>query len=236
MKHKGLFITGTDTGVGKTLVTAGLAASLRSSGIDIGVMKPIETGYSPRSSDSAFLMRAAGVEDPLDYISPYRFKFPLSPFAASTMEKIPIHLRKIEQAFHRLLRQHRGVLVEGAGGLLVPITRVSLMVDLALRLDLPLLIVSRTNLGTLNHTLLTVEVAKRRGIKVAGVIFNHLVERKGLAERTNPEVIKPFLDVPILGEIPYASFLKEKGLKGEKIRDWIKAHVDMSQIRSLFEQ
>jgi dethiobiotin synthetase len=235
MKHPGLFITGTDTGVGKTLVTAGLAASLRSSGIDIGVMKPIETGYSPRFSDSAFLMRAAGVEDPIDCVSPYRFKFPLSPFAAATMEKIPIHLRKIERAFHRLLRQHRGVLVEGAGGLLVPITRGSLMVDLALRLDLPLLIVSRTNLGTLNHTLLTVEVAKRRGIKVAGVIFNHLVERKGLAERTNPEVIKPFLGVPILGEIPYAHFLEEKGLKGEKIRDWIKAHVDMSQIRSLFE-
>ena len=232
MKHRGLFITGTDTGVGKTLVTAGLAASLRSSGIDIGVMKPIETGYSPRSSDSAFLMRAAGVDDPLDDVSPYRFKLPLSPFAAAMMEKIPIHIKKIERAFHRLLRKHRGVLVEGAGGLFVPITRVSFMVDLALRLNLPLLIISRTNLGTLNHTLLTVEVAKRRGTQVAGVIFNHLVERKGLAERTNPEVIKPFLGVPILGEIPYASFLKEKGPVAGKIRRWVETHVDMDRIRS----
>jgi dethiobiotin synthetase len=232
MKHRGFFITGTDTGVGKTLVTAGLAASLRSSGIDIGVMKPIETGYSSRSSDSAFLMRATGVDDPCDFISPYRFKFPLSPFAAAKMEKAPIHLVKIERAFHRLLRRHRGVLVEGAGGLLVPITRVSLMVDLALRLDLPLVIVSRTNLGTLNHTLLTVEVARRRGIEIAGVIFNHLVERKGLAEKTNPEVIKPFLGVPILGEIPYAPFLKEKGPVAEKIRKWVEAHVDMDRIRS----
>ncbi len=233
MKHRGFFITGTDTGVGKTLVTAGLAASLRSSGIDIGVMKPIETGYSPRSSDSAFLMRATGVDDPGDFISPYRFKFPLSPFAAAKMEKAPIHLMKIERAFHRLLRRHRGILVEGAGGLLVPITKGSLMVDLALRLDLPLLIVSRTNLGTLNHTLLTVEVARERGIEVAGVIFNHLVERKGLAERTNPEVIKPFLSVPILGEIPYAPFLKEKGPVAEKIRKWVERHVDMDRIRSL---
>jgi dethiobiotin synthetase len=108
------------------------------------------------------------------------------------------------------------------------------MVDLALRLDLPLVIVSRTNLGTLNHTLLTVEVARRRGIEIAGVIFNHLVERKGLAEKTNPEVIKPFLGVPILGEIPYAPFLKEKGPVAEKIRKWVEAHVDMDRIRSFF--
>jgi len=234
MKHQGLFITGTDTGVGKTLVTAGLAASLRSYGIDVGVMKPIETGYSPRSSDSAYLMNVAGVEDPIECVSPYRFKFPLSPFAAARMEKAPIHVMKIERAFHRLLKRHRGVLVEGAGGLLVPITRVSSMVDLALRLDLPLLIVSRTNLGTLNHTLLTVEVARGRGIEVAGVIFNTLVKRKGLAERTNAEVIKPFLSVPILGEIPYAPFLKEKGPVAEKIRKWVETHVDMKQIRSFF--
>jgi dethiobiotin synthetase len=197
-------------------------------------MKPIETGYIPRSSDSAFLIRAAGADDPIEWVSPYRFKFPLSPFAAAKIEKTPVHLVKIERAFHRLLRRHRGVLVEGAGGLLVPITRVSLMVDLALCLDLPLLVVSRTNLGTLNHTLLTVEAAKKRGIKVAGVIFNHLVERKGLAERTNLEVIKPFLGVPILGEIPYASFLKEKGPVPEKIGKWMERHVEMARIRSFF--
>jgi dethiobiotin synthetase len=234
-KRRGLFVTGTDTGVGKTLVTAGLAASLRSSGTDIGVMKPIETGYSPRSADSAFLMKVVGADDPIECVSPYRFKFPLSPFASARMEKIPIHLMKIERAFHLLAMRHRGVLVEGAGGLLVPITRESLMVDLVLRLGLPLLIVSRTNLGTLNHTLLTVEVAKRRGIEVAGVIFNHLVERKGLAERTNPEVIKPFLSVPILGEIPYAPFLKESRPVPDKLRKWVERHVDMDRIRSLLE-
>jgi dethiobiotin synthetase len=235
VKHRGLFITGTDTGVGKTLVTAGLAASLRSSGIDMGVMKPVETGYSPRSSDSAFLISVTGLNDSIESVSPYRFKLPLSPFAASRMEKNPIHLMKIERAFHCLLRRHKGVLVEGAGGLLVPITRDRLMVDLVLRLDLPLLIVSRTNLGTLNHTLLTVEVAKKRGIKVAGVIFNHLVKKKGWAERTNPELIKPFLNVPILGEIPYAPFLKEKGPVAEKIRRWVEHHVDMDRIHSLLE-
>jgi dethiobiotin synthetase len=233
-KYRGLFITGTDTGVGKTVVAAGLVASLRNSGVDIGVMKPIETGFSLRSSDAFFLKRMADVDDPLENICPYRFKFPLSPYTAAQLEKASIRLDKIRQAYHWLLMKHQAVLVEGAGGLLVPITRKMTMADLALRLNLPLLIVARTNLGTLNHTLLTVEVARRRGIKVAGVIFNHLVQRRGLAEKTNPSVIKDFLSVPILGEIPYAHFLKEKSRDREKIIKWIEAHVDIARIKAFF--
>jgi dethiobiotin synthetase len=233
-KVQGLFVTGTDTGVGKTLVTAGLAASLRSSGINIGVMKPIETGFIPRLSDSAFLKKIAGVKDSLESISPYRLKLPLSPFAAAQIEKVSIRLERIDQAFHKLLRRHQCLLVEGAGGLLVPITRKGTMADLAIHLKLPLLIIARTNLGTLNHTLLTVEVARAKNIPVVGVIFNHLVPRKGLAERTNPSAIKPFLTVPILGEIPYAPLLKEGNWSGEQIREWIEEYVNMNRIRSLF--
>jgi dethiobiotin synthetase len=232
-KYRGLFITGTDTGVGKTVVAVGLAASLRNSGVDIGVMKPIETGFSLRSSDAFLLKRMAGVDDLLDSITPYRLKHPLSPFAAAQIERVSIRLEKIRQAYRRLLKKHQAVFVEGAGGLLVPITRKITMADLALCLDLPLLIVSRTNLGTLNHTLLTVEVAKGRGVKVAGVIFNHLVQRRGLAEKTNPSVIKDFLGVPILGEIPYATFLKGGNRTNEKIRKWVETHVDMEKIHSL---
>jgi dethiobiotin synthetase len=232
-KYRGLFITGTDTGVGKTVVAAGLVASLRNSGVDIGVMKPIETGFSLRFSDAFFLKRMAGISDPLENICPYRFKFPLSPYTAAQLEKASIRLDKIRQAYRRLLMKHQAVFVEGAGGLLVPLTRKMTMADLALRLDLPLLIVARTSLGTLNHTLLTVEVARRRGVKVAGVIFNHLVQRRGLAERTNPSVIKDFLSVPILGEIPYAPFLKGGNRTNEKIRKWVETHVDIGRIRSL---
>ena len=122
-KYRGLFITGTDTGVGKTVVAAGLVASLRNSGVDIGVMKPIETGFSLRSSDAFFLKRMAGVNDPLENICPYRFKFPLSPYTAAQLEKASIRLDKIRQAYHRLMKRHQAILVEGAGGLLVPITR-----------------------------------------------------------------------------------------------------------------
>ncbi|MGQ9647650.1 MAG: dethiobiotin synthase [Thermodesulfobacteriota bacterium] len=231
--HKGLFITGTDTGVGKTILAGGLAASLRNSGIDIGVMKPIETGFSSRSSDAVFLKEIAGVEESLDSICPYRFKRPLSPFTAARLERVSIRFDRIVRTYGRLLHDHPAVLVEGAGGLLVPITRGMMMIDLALRLNLPLLVVSRTSLGTINHTLLSVEVARWRGVEVAGVVFNHVSPRRGLAERTNPSLIRGFLNVPILGEIPYAPFLKNRGRDGEKIMRWIEANVDMGRIRSI---
>jgi dethiobiotin synthetase len=233
-KYKGLFITGTDTGVGKTIVAAGLAASLRHSGFDIGVMKPFETGFSLRSSDAFFLKRMAGVSDPLQSITPYRLKHALSPFAAAQIEEVSIHFEKVKQAYRTLLKKHQALLVEGAGGLLVPITRGKMMVDLALYLKLPIVIISRTGLGTINHTLLSIELARRRGVEVAGVIFNHLGPRKGLAERTNPSVLRHFLDMPILGEIPYASFLKGRYRNGERVRKWVDAHVDMDRIRSFF--
>lgn len=232
-KYKGLFITGTDTGVGKTVVTAGLVASLRDSGMDIGVMKPIETGFSLRSSDAVFLQEIAGVEDSLDSICPYRFKHPLSPFTAAKIENLSIRFERIGHVYEELQQSHQALLVEGAGGLLVPITRQEMMADLALYLKLPILIISRTGLGTINHTLLSVEVARWRGIEVAGVVFNHSSPRRGLAERTNPSVIRHFLNVPILGEIPYAPFLGREGRDGEKISRWIEANVDMDRIRSI---
>jgi len=235
LSSRGLFITGTDTGVGKTIVAAGLVASLRHSGFDIGVMKPIETGFLLRSSDAVFLKKIAGVKDSLDAICPYRLKHPLSPFTAAKIENVSIRLEKIAGAYEGLLQNHQALLVEGAGGLLVPITRQKMMADLALYLKLPVLIISRTGLGTINHTLLSVEAARERGIEVAGVIFNHSGPRRGLAERTNPSVIRHFIDVPVLGEIPYAPFLKGRYRNGERVRQWIEAHVDMNRIRSILD-
>ena len=232
-KYKGLFITGTDTGVGKTIVAAGLTASLANSGMNIGVMKPIETGFSLRSSDAVFLKKMAGVKDSLDSICPYRLKHPLSPFTAAKIENVSIRFERIARAYEGLLQNHQALLVEGAGGLLVPITREKMMADLALYLKLPVLIVSRTGLGTINHTLLSVEAARKRGVEVAGVIFNHLGPRRGLAEKTNPSVIRHFLDVPILGEIPYAPFLKRKERIEERIIEWVESHVDMNRIRAV---
>ncbi len=215
----GLFITGTDTGVGKTLVTAGLAAWCAAQGQPIGVMKPIASGGiatrvdgSRRylSEDAKLLRRAAGVDDELPLINPVCYREPLAPFAAAQRAHRPVDWAAIRRAFAALRRRHGRVLVEGIGGLLVPLDRQRTVSDLIRMLRLPCLIVSRLRLGTLNHTLLTVRQAQRDGVRVLGVVFNAAdagpTDRAArLAERTAIETIRPHLTVPILGMLPRLS-------------------------------
>ena len=138
----GLFVTGTDTGVGKTLITAGLAAALRARGIDIGVMKPIETGCPTRRSrllplDAMTLQEASGSRDAIDLINPYRFREPLAPMIAAEVSGRRIDIGKLRERFSHLAGRHPAILVEGAGGLMVPITETSSFLDLAGLLKLP---------------------------------------------------------------------------------------------------
>ncbi len=217
----GFFITGTDTEVGKTFVTAALADAFRRRGMDVGVMKPVATGCLEEngaliSEDARILAAAGGVADSYENISPYRFKPSVAPLVALNGIK-EISLDRIERAFQDLSRRHEIVLVEGIGGLLVPLDKKSTVADLARRLDLPVLIVARSGLGTINHTLLTLQAARAAGLKVAGVILNGRSAAPSLSERTNPDVIRQFGDIPILGIVPRmakpspstaASFLK----------------------------
>jgi dethiobiotin synthetase len=218
---QGLFITGTDTGVGKTVVAAGLAALLRKSGLDVGVMKPIETGCISRrgeriAADARFLLRAAGADDPMDQVCPYRFKIPAAPLVAAEQEGETIDLDHIEDTYRRLSSRHHVMVVEGIGGLLTPITPTETVMDLARRLKLPLIIVAHTRLGTLNHTLLTVRYAQQAKASVMGIILNRTGRAsRSLAERTNPEVLSRLCSVPILGTIPFMSGISvEKGRLG----------------------
>jgi dethiobiotin synthetase len=175
VKGHGYFVTGTDTGVGKTFVAAGLARTLRSRGINIGVMKPVETGFvNGVVSDSDQLREAGGAKDPVNLICPYRFAPALAPLAASEIEGRPIRKSVILKNFAELSRRHEFMLVEGAGGLLVPVTNKTLMADLAFEMGLKLLIVSANVLGCINHTLLTLEAARSRKLKVAAVLLNDL--------------------------------------------------------------
>ncbi len=171
---RGVFVTGTDTGVGKTFVACALARALREAGVDVGVMKPIETGVPEAGPEDARALReAAGVEDPLELICPVRFALPASPEAAARAEDRSVSLDAIRDAFDELTRRHAFVLVEGAGGLLVPIDAGTDMADLARAFDLPLLLVARAALGTVNHTRLSLEVAEARGLEVLGVVLSH---------------------------------------------------------------
>jgi dethiobiotin synthetase len=206
---QGYFITGTDTNVGKTVVTACLAKLLKNRGENVGVMKPIETGVDPECSSSAnsdakFLIEVTGVQDALEDVCPYRFKTPASPYQAARVEGKELYPEKILAKFRALQSKHSMMLVEGIGGLLVPITRRYNVTDLALQMNLPLIIVSRIQVGILNHTLLTINAARQHGLEVAGVILNPIHEGKlDTIQEEQGSLIEELSDTPILGTCPY---------------------------------
>jgi dethiobiotin synthetase len=202
---RGIFITGTDTGIGKTFVGTGIARALRAAGVDVGVMKPAETGCSVRRGalypkDAFALMRAAKSSDTLDLVNPYRFQAPLAPSVAAAQEGNTIVLRRLQATYRKLARKHAFMIVEGAGGILVPLNAKRDFLDLAALIGLPILIVARPGLGTINHTLLTVMALRGRGLTIAGIVINSSEDRHpDVAERTNPAVIAKRSGVPVIG-------------------------------------
>lgn len=204
--RKGIFVTGTDTDVGKTFVSAGIASLLKEQGVDIGVFKPMMSGVRREDpqSDAYILKEMSGDEQPLDQINPFVFDEPLAPYVAQARMGLNITMDDILDHWQRIRNRHTFYLVEGAGGLAVPLGANFLVADLAKALDFPLLIVARPHLGTVNHVLLTISYAKHLGLDVLGIILNGFREDQlGVAEQTNPDLIREFTDVPILGMIPY---------------------------------
>lgn len=196
----GLFVTATDTGVGKTWVACALARAAARRGLRVAVMKPCETGDG---DDGARLMDAAGRALDPALARPYQFHLPASPEVAARAEGAVVDVARIADAFARLTRDADFTIVEGAGGLLVPVAPGVLMADVAVRLGLPLLVVARASLGTVNHTLLTLEAARARKLAVAGVVTSRAAETAGPEEPTNPEAIAAWGRVPILGAFPH---------------------------------
>jgi dethiobiotin synthetase len=203
-----IFITGTDTGVGKTLIAGGLAACSRSGGSRVGVMKPVESGcrrtdQGLQPDDALFLKKMAASADALDDIVPYRLEQPLAPSVAAALSGLAIDFAVIKEAYRRIARQKDLVLVEGAGGLLAPIAGQLTGVDLIRLLQIPLIVVARNALGTINHTLLTVEHARRSGLTVLGIILNQCAPVPDRSAETNPGIIKELSGIPLLGVVPY---------------------------------
>ncbi len=196
-------MTGTDTGVGKTLVTCALARALRERGIDVGVMKPIETGVGEAGPlDARALCEAADCHDPLDHICPQRFALAAAPTVAAAAEGRRVELARVRESFGILAQRHDLMLVEGAGGLLAPAAEGVAMADLASDLGLPLLLVTRAALGTINHTLLTLEAADRRGLELAGVVISHTTGTLSDADRMNLGCLRTALGPRLIGEVP----------------------------------
>lgn len=208
---RGLFVTGTSTGVGKTAVAAGLAWALRRQKINVGVMKPFATANRAfsikyRSKDTALLAKAAGVRDPDNELNPFFYSLAASPLVASQVRREPpSSLEKALQALQDLAKKHDFMIVEGIGGIMVPLTESESVADFAKRAGLPVVIVSTPLLGTLNHTLLTVMACKEFGINVRGTIINKMPKKPSLVEQNVPEVMERLTGIPVLSTLPFSS-------------------------------
>jgi dethiobiotin synthetase len=203
-----LFVTGTDTGVGKTLVTAAIAAALAEDGVRVAVAKPVETGCTSRDGrlfpqDAAALATAARSADPLEAICPYRFADPLAPALAAERAGRAIDREALVVGLRERIAAHEAVLIEGAGGLLVPITPIFTYADLAAALGVPVLLVVGSRLGAVNHALLSLEALDRRRLETRGYVLNRLVAGADLVVETNRDLLRSLTAARCLGELPW---------------------------------
>jgi len=229
----GYFITGTDTGVGKTIITAALALCLKQRGFRVAAMKPIETGCTkenPFGSDAERLRTAMETELPLELVSPYRFPLPLAPLAAARAAGVTIEMDRIATTCQDLAHDYDFILVEGIGGLMVPLSEKMDVRDLIASLGLPTLIVGRAALGGVNHALLTIEALRQRAISIIGIVLNQLASEPNHEQtRSTVDLIRERSGVPVFGPLPY---------KSECCLNWTAGVAEIAQepaIRSLAE-
>ncbi|HNX69200.1 MAG TPA: dethiobiotin synthase [Candidatus Omnitrophota bacterium] len=233
--NAGIFITGTDTEVGKTVISAGLALTLRDRGLKVGVMKPVATGcYGPDerliSQDAVFLFEAAQNQyAPLT--SPTRYRNPLSPNVAAMLEKKEIDVQKILRSYRELQKHYDFMIVEGVGGLMVPLKKDYYVANLIRDMGLPMVIVSYAGLGAINHTLLTVDAAVIRGLEIRGIIFNRVsTTNYSMAELTNPKVIHDLSGVPILGSLPEVEDLNMDSCQFGQLKEVFQERIQVDKL------
>ena len=208
----GVFVTGTDTGIGKTVVAAALGLAAQACGRTAVVLKPGQTGDDGTiTGDAEFCQTILGTEEPLEAISPFRLRAPLAPAVAARLEGVRVDPAVVRERHAALHERYDLVIVEGAGGLLVPFSDGVDMAGLAAMLGLPLVVVARPGLGTLNHILLTLEAAHRRGLTVLGVVLSGFPDDPGLDVLTNPAALARLTPVPLLGVIPHDPDIDTEG-------------------------
>jgi len=229
---KAYFVTGTDTGVGKTAITAGIAGSLRMLGINVGVMKPIATGYQQKtgykSSDVTILAETAGVKEPEDLINPVFLSIPTSPYDASKLLSVPIDMPLILTKFKKLLSLHDVMLIEGIGGIMTPITKKFFVADMIKAMAIETIIVTRATLGTLNHTVMTCKMCKDYDIKVKGLVINNFDEKGTPAEKNAPTTLYELTGINIIGIIPFIKDLNQI----DKMIEMVSKKIDVKSLIS----
>ncbi len=212
---KSLFITGTDTDVGKTYITAGLAVTFRKMGIDVGVMKPFAAGTAQKkgfkSEDIEILSNAAQVNDPENLVNPQFFTIPASPYTAWKNLKIKPKINSVLSSFKSLSKIHSMMLVEGMGGIMTPILKNYFVTDLIKDMKIPAILVTRTKVGTVNHTMMTVKMCEKYKIPIKGIIINDF-DSDGYKTKELTRDLTSLTGVPILGSIPFINDLSDASL------------------------
>lgn len=204
----GIFITGTDTGVGKTIITAGIAWALKRRGIDVGVMKPFATAdhrfsKKHKSEDTALLADAARSNETDELLNPFFFPRAASPLMASQeLGRRPAKIKKAILILKKLGKKHDFLIVEGIGGIMVPLAKDVFIADFITKTGLPVVIVSQPILGTLNHTLLTVMACRQFGLNVKGIIVNKMPRKANVIEQKTPKVIEKLTSIKVIGIVP----------------------------------
>lgn len=203
---RGIFVAGTDTGVGKTVVTAAFAAACRGEGLNVGVWKPVQSGaqIGGGMTDAERLLEMTGIADSPEAVAPYTFEAPLTPLLAAKQAGVTLAMEQMLQAGEPLIRRYDALFIEGAGGVAVPITEDALLVDWIAMLGVPVVLAARSGLGTVNHTLLTVSLLRQYGIPVLGVVLNDGGQESAEdpSIEGNAALIEQFGAVPVLGRFP----------------------------------
>ena len=211
---KSLFITGTDTDVGKTYITAGLAITLRKMGVDVGVMKPFAAGIAQKkgfkSEDVEILSNAAKISDPETLLNPQFFPISASPYTAWKKLKIKPKIPLILSSFKKLSQNHKMILVEGMGGTMTPILKDYYVVNLIKNMKIPTVIVTRSKVGTVNHTLMTVMMCQKYKIPIKGIIINNF--DNGYPINQLKKDLENLTGIKVLGSIPFIKDMSDKSL------------------------
>ncbi|MCL4322078.1 MAG: dethiobiotin synthase [Deltaproteobacteria bacterium] len=235
MQNKTFFITGIDTNIGKTFVSLLLILAFRQKGLNAGYMKPVETGVkinkdgSKNYIDGHYLKEISGLEADIETVTPYTFQSPLSPYAASKFEGGTVCLKEIIYKFYDLKGTYDYMIVEGAGGMLVPLKQGHFMIDIAKYIDAAVILVTKAGLGMINHTLLNIEYAKSHGIKIAGIIINNALNETDESVLSNKKILSAYTDIPFLGDIPYLQ--TEKDLKDRDLLEGLALkYIDIENI------
>ena len=227
---KPLFVTATDTDIGKTYVCAGLAYALKKSGIDVGIMKPFACGVKQKigfsSNDLTILTNAAMVDDAEDIINPFFFPIPASPYTAAKNLGVKIDIAHVMECFRKLDKIHDVVLVEGIGGIMTPILKDYAVIDLIKDLDANTIIVTSSKIGTVNHTVLTCNMCKNMNIPIKGLIINNF-DSTGYPIPELERDLSVLTDLPVLCSLPH---MKKFNLS--KYSDLIQEKVDISTLVS----